>query len=213
MFKTTLKKQAIISGAAALALTASASSMAALTLLNNGDFEAGGAGWGVFVDGAGGSTVSYEATGGNGGGFALASNTGGGWGGGFVNFDVPVPLSDFGLAGGDSTTFQWDMKDFNGDGAGVTGIKLESWTAGAVINDTGDIHFAAADSNWNTYSQSYTFDASATHMKVVLVGTNAGEVGFDNVYIDAGVTAVPVPAAAWLFGSALAGLVAVRRNK
>ena len=209
-----MKKQAF-NAAAILALTASAASHAVYVDLPNGSFD-GTADMGVFVDGGGGSTVSFETTGGNGGGFGLASNTGGGWGGGFVAVanaaEDPIALADYGLTGGDSVDIRFDLKDFNGDGAGATGIKMESWTASAGISNTGDVHFAQSDSNWNTITYNYTFDATATHFKAVLVGTNAGEVGFDNLQIDSA-AAVPVPAAAWLFGSALAGLVAVRRKK
>jgi len=209
-----MKKQAF-NAAAILALTASAASHAVFVDLPNGSFDSS-ADMGVFVDGDGGSTATFEATGGNGGGYGLASNSAGGWGGGFVAVadaaEAPIALADYGLAGGDSVDIRFDVKDFNGDGAGVTGIKMESWTASAGISNTGDVHFAQSDSNWNTITYSYTFDASATHFKAVLVGTNAGSVGFDNLQIDSAAV-VPVPAAAWLFGSALAGLVAVRRKK
>ena len=54
-------------------------------------------------------------------------------------------------------------------------------------------------------------------LPTVLVGTNTGGestgVNYDNVKIDQVSAPVPVPAAAWLFGSALAGLVATRRRK
>lgn len=209
-----MKKQAF-NAAAILALTASAASHAVFVDLPNGSFDSS-ADMGVFVDGDGGSTATFEATGGNGGGYGLASNSAGGWGGGFVAVadaaEAPIALADYGLAGGDSVDIRFDVKDFNGDGVGVTGIKMESWTASAGISNTGDIHFAQSDSNWNTITYNYTFDASATHFKAVLVGTNAGSVGFDNLQIDSAAV-VPVPAAAWLFGSALAGLVAVRRKK
>ena len=209
-----MKRQAF-NAAAILALTASAASHAVFVDLPNGSFDSS-ADMGVFVDGGGGSTATFEATGGNGGGYGLASNSGGGWGGGFVAVadaaEAPIALADYGLAGGDSVDIRFDVKDFNGDGAGVTGIKMESWTASAGISNTGDVHFAQSDSNWNTITYNYTFDATATHFKAVLVGTNAGSVGFDNLQIDSAAV-VPVPAAAWLFGSALAGLVAVRRKK
>ena len=209
-----MKKQAF-NAAAILALTASAASHAGYVDLPNGSFDAT-ADMGTFISDSG-STVTFETTGGNPGGFGLASNTAGGWGGGFVAVanaaEDAIPLSDYGLSGGDSVNIRFDVKDFNGDGAGVTGIKMESWSSATTgINDTGDVHFTQSDSNWNTIVYNYTFDAAATHFKAVLVGTNAGEVGFDNFQIDA-VATVPVPAAAWLFGSALAGLVAVRRKK
>lgn len=203
------KKKAAIVGSAALALAVSTAAQAAFVLMPNGDFEAGSANWGIFQSGPGDAT--FAAAGGNPGGFGFVTNVTNGWGGGYVQGDpLPLLLSDYGLTGGSSTTFMWDQKDFNGDGAGVTGIKLESWTANAVINDTGDIDFNFLNTNWNTVTQGYTFNVAATHFKVVLVGTNAGQVGFDNLKID---SPIPVPAAAWLFGSGLLGLAGVARRK
>ena len=147
--------------------------------------------------GGGGSTISFETAGGNGGGFGLASNTGGGWGGGFVAEDLATAglctgagggastcgyaLADYGLGGATDITVTWDMKDFDGDGSGVTGIKMESWSATNYISDTGDIDFTATGTGWESYSYNYTLAAGATHIKIVLVGTNAGEVGFDKL--------------------------------
>jgi len=210
-----MKKQAF-NAAAVLALTASASSHAALTLLPNGGFE-GTADMGVFADGGGGSTATFETTGGNPNGYGLASSAGGGWGAGFVAVanaaEDPLSLADYGYVGGDTVNFQFDMKDFGGDSAGTTGIKVESWDAGGFIpgSDIQVDYGTAGSTDWETYSHSYTMAAGATGFKVVLVGvdTAGGQIGFDNLYI----SAVPVPAAAWLFGSALAGLVAVRRKK
>ena len=211
-----MKKQAF-NAAAILALTASASSHAALEYLPNGEFN-GDAFMGTYSDGA---AAQFETSGGNPGGYG--SIAAGGWGGGFVatGFDgvteVSIPLADYGLAGGDTTTFSFDFIDFDGYGNNSLtdgpAFKAESWSASAAISDTGNIQLgeAAADGNWNTLTYTYTFDAGATHFKAVLVGNNGGSLGFDNFQIDA--AAVPVPAAAWLFGSALAGLVAVRRKK
>ncbi len=213
-----MKKQAF-NAAAILALTASASSHAALTLLPNGGFEAT-ADMGTFADGGNGSTATFETTGGNPNGYGLASSAGGGWGAGFVAVanaaEDPLSLADYGYAGGDTVAFQFDMKDFGGNSPGTTGIKVESWDASGFITGSDvQVDYGTADStDWETYAHSYTMAAGATGFKVVLVGTDTagGQIGFDNLYID-DASAVPVPAAAWLFGSALAGLVAVRRKK
>ena len=207
------KKNTTMFVAAGLAMTMSASSFAAFELIPNGDFSSD---WthGKFEDGGAGSYAAVSPTGGNGGGYGLASAANGGWGAGFVWGDNAVALSDYGYSGGDTMNFEFDMKA-DGSNAGETGIKVESWSsatdfiAGSEIQRDIDV----ANTDWNTYSHSYTLAANATHFKVVLVGTNTGgEVGFDNVKID-NVSAVPVPAAAWLFGSALAGLTAIRRRK
>lgn len=207
-----LKKQAFIMGAAGLALTASATSMAAFNLVPNGDLEAGGASWGV--EPAGGATFSFEATGGNADGYLRMDNTSAVWGGVAISTDdaAGALLGDFGVVAGGTYDFQFDMKVFAGAGA-AGGIKLESWGETGAISDSGDI-FVAGSTDWATYSTSYTIDATATRLKIVLLGIdNSSVYGFDNIGIEDGITAVPVPAAAWLFGSALAGLVAVRRTK
>jgi hypothetical protein len=206
------KKNTTMFVAAGLAMSMSASSFAAFELIPNGDFSVD---WthGKFEDGGAGSYAAVSPTGGNGGGYGLASAANGGWGAGFVWGDAPQSAADYGYSGGDTMNFLFDMKA-DGSNAGETGIKVESWADGAFIAGS-DIQrdIDVANSDWNTYSHSYTLAPGANQFKVVLVGTNTGgEVGFDNIKID-NVSAVPVPAAAWLFGSALAGLTAIRRRK
>ncbi|MDA8694251.1 VPLPA-CTERM sorting domain-containing protein [Pseudomonadales bacterium] len=187
---------------ATLALSMSASSLAAFTLVENGDFSNGLDGFGNYAE-PGVASVS------DGGGYGLV-NGGGGWGGGFVYKDEAPSLASMGLNAGDTYTFQFDM--ISGE-AGTTGIKVESWANGAALDNSGEIDFNGNGADWVTYTYDYTINAAADSFKIVLVGNSGGSTSFDNVGIDVPTTAVPVPAAAWLFGSALAGLVAVRRNK
>lgn len=215
-----IKNQAITLATATLALSMSASSFAAFELMTNGDFEDGLSGWGTFADGDGGSSATHSATGGNGGGYGIASAANGGWGAGFVQTTIvggaenPLNIADYGYAAGDTMSFTFDMYASNGT-AGETGIKVESWAGGAFIGGSDVQTDIDGTTDWANYSGSYTLAAGADAFKVVLVGTNTGGItGFDNLMIDnLNASAVPVPAAAWLFGSALAGLVAVRRNK
>jgi hypothetical protein len=206
------KKNTTMFVAAGLAMSMSASSFAAFELIPNGDFSVD---WthGKFEDGGAGSYAAVSPTGGNGGGYGLASAANGGWGAGFVWGDAPQSAADYGYSGGDTMNFLFDMKA-DGSNAGETGIKVESWADGAFIAGSDiQVDIDVANTDWNTYSHSYTLAPGANQFKVVLVGTNTGgEVGFDNIKID-NVSAVPVPAAAWLFGSALAGLTAIRRRK
>ena len=185
---------------ATLALTMSASSLAAFQLVENGDFSNGLDGYGVYNDA--GTTFS------NPGGYGLID--GAGWGGGFVYKDDAPTLASMGLTAGETYTFQFDM--ISGT-AGTTGIKIESWASGAALDNSGEINFNGNGTDWATYTQDYTINAAADSFKIVLLGNGAVQTSFDNVGIDVPASAVPVPAAAWLFGSALAGLVAVRRNK
>ena len=205
-----MKKQAF-NAAAILALTASAASHSA-ALVPNGDFESGFDSWGYEF--GGGGSYSVEATGGNTGGY-LQMNQATGWGAVAVSTDNPVggTLAEFGLDAGQTTAdVQWDQKLFSGAGGGM-GVKIESWNETAVISDSGDQFAANTGSGWETFSYSYTIAPGATRLKVVLLGVNTDSVmGYDNVTA-LRTNAVPVPAAAWLFGSALAGLVAVRRKK
>jgi len=184
---------------ATLALSMSASSLAAFQLVENGDFSNGLDGYGVYNDA--GTTFS------DGGGYGLID--GAGWGGGFVYKDEAPSLASMGLTAGETYNFQFDM--ISGTD-GVTGIKVESWAAGAGIDNSGEIDFNGNGTDWATYSIDYTIAAGADSFKIVLVGNAAAQTSFDNVGVNVP-SAVPVPAAAWLFGSALAGLVAVRRNK
>jgi hypothetical protein len=205
------KKQAIRAVTAALALTASATSMAALVA--NGDFESGGDSWGT--EPAGGSSFAFPATGGNGGGYLeMTGSTGGeGWGGVAISTDDPAGalLADFGVVAGGTYDFLFDMQQTNSGGGG---IKLESWGETGPISNSGD-NFVAGTSDWASFSQSYTIAANATRLKIVLLGiSNSNVYGFDNVCIDdCSTAAVPVPAAAWLFGSGLLGLFGIARRK
>ena len=184
---------------ATLALSMSATSFAALQLIENGDFSNGLDGFGVYNDA--GTTFS------DGGGYGLID--GAGWGGGLVYKDEAPSLASLGLTAGETYTFQFDM--ISGE-AGMTGIKVESWGDTGAISDSGENDFNGNGTDWATYTYDYTIAASATKFKIVLLGNTAAQTSFDNVGVQVA-SAVPVPAAAWLFGSALAGLVAVRRNK
>jgi len=186
---------------ATLALSMSASSLAAFQLVENGDFSNGLDGFGNYAE-PGVAAVS------DGGGYGLVEG-GGGWGGGFVYKDDAPSLASMGLTAGETYTFQFDMISSE---AGTTGIKVESWGAGASLDNSGEIDFNGNGTDWVTYTYDYTINAAADAFKIVLVGNSGGNTSFDNVGINVA-SAVPVPAAAWLFGSALAGLVAVRRNK
>ena len=184
---------------ATLALSMSATSFAALQLIENGDFSNGLDGYGVYNDA--GTTFS------DGGGYGLID--GAGWGGGFVYKDDAPSLASMGLTAGETYTFQFDMIAGTD---GTTGIKVESWANGAALDNSGEIDFNGNGESWATYTYDYTINAAADAFKIVLLGNVGAQTSFDNVGIQVA-SAVPVPAAAWLFGSALAGLVAVRRNK
>jgi len=210
MLDTKFTKKAVLLGTAAVALSASATSMAAL--VPNGDFESGLDSWALEF--AGGSTFSHSATGGNPDGYLVMDNTSAAWGGVAVSTDDPAGslLADFGLTAGETASFLWDMKSSAATSQG--GIKVESWNEAGFLSTTGD-QFFASTTDWASYSYDYTVDAGATRLKIVLLGIdNSSVFGYDNVCVNDCATApIPVPAAAWLFGSGLLGLFGVARRK
>ena len=72
---------------------------------------------------------------------------------------------------------------------------------------------------WNSYSGTFTLGAGVTAYTLQFAAvcgaanTCTTDYYFDNVSVMADVSAVPVPAAVWLFGSGLLGLVGVARRK
>jgi hypothetical protein len=194
---------------ATLALTMSASSLAAYQLVPNGDFENGGDSWG-FEYGNGG-TVTYETTGGNTGGYQRMDNTNAGWGSVGISTDAPggAAPSVFGMTAGNDYTVSWDQLSVGG--VGGLGIKLEFYGASNSVIEQFE---SSSEDVWETKTLDFSVPADTTLIKIVTLGIHNGFSGYDNVAItNADASAVPVPAAAWLFGSALAGLVAVRRKK
>ena len=70
---------------------------------------------------------------------------------------------------------------------------------------------AYGSSGW----QSYSFVATTSFTSLVFVLSNAVDTSYDStLYIDnVTVTNTPIPAAVWLFGSSLAGLLGMRRRQ
>lgn len=150
---------------------------AALNLVPNGNFDAGGTSW-VFA--GGGATINYPATGGNGGGYA-DMNSAAGWGVlvSQASASAGLALGSLGLVAGNSYTFSFDMKNL-GAGSALAGIKIEGWNAGAIVSDSGDLKFNATTS-WATYTTNWTIPATATSIKFVPLSVDGGHVGFDNI--------------------------------
>ena len=83
---------------------------------------------------------------------------------------------------------------------------FELFTGSGAVSPNMDV---IAVDDWTTFSWTTTLDAG--FIDVGLRNTNAGiySIAFDDFTI----TAVPVPAAVWLFGSGLIGLIGVARRK
>lgn len=196
--------------AVSIAVLAIAAVTSANILVPNGDFEISnhgtdlsGTDW--VADGP--ARAAIWQTGGNGGGCAtLDSSPGWGWGVFVSNGGDPLPLSYFGLGlgAGDTITIEMDMKEFiNPTGTG--GLKMESWTSGAIISDSGDMN-RVATTGWTTFSFDYTIAAGATHLKFVPLSVSGDVIGFDNIGV------VPEPATLGLAGLAGGVILFLRRR-
>jgi len=152
-------------------------------LFPNGDFETiDGDQWGESFGGA--QAFNYPATGGNPGGFGqIVSSEGGGYAVLISNNDAPLPLSDLGLTAGETYTFAYDMISST-IGANKGGIKVESWTAGGILSDSGDQRVTTTSTGWESYTLDYQISPAATHIKIVPLWTPNETVGFDNIGVD-----------------------------
>lgn len=87
-------------------------------------------------------------------------------------------------------------------------------TAGSFSNDVAfnylAVHFGGSELffNWNTGINSFTI----ADFKSITAGEDGKGGGLSNFRAYSGVSAVPLPAAAWLFGSALMGFMGFRRK-
>jgi hypothetical protein len=167
----------------------------------NGNFSSGMASWtaqgnvnvnaGYAVLTSAGSGVSTGSFGGtNGSILSQAINASAGdvisFNYNFVGGDY-LPYNDFSLVVGDATNL---LADIVGVGAyGTTG--------------------------WRTF----TFTALSNFTNLMFLVSNSGDTGYDsslwvdNVTVSGSPSNVPVPAAVWLFGSGIAGLMGMRRKK
>jgi len=126
------------------------------------------------------------------------------------------------LTPGASITATWDMRGSLEGAGGVVFVELFSELAGggtskAEIYTDGPI-FPTAD--WQSFSWTTTLGADVAGGVTLQLKASCGPVEgcgvdayFDNVTISTDVAAVPVPAALWLFGSGLLGLIGVARRK
>lgn len=165
-------------------LGAAMTAHAAPVLFPNGDFEtAGGTDWGKSPTPPTGNFL-FPATGGNPGGYGEMGDTQpGGYAVLISNNDQPYPLSSLGLVAGNTYTFSYDMIA-SVAGAAKGGIKVESWSATALISNSGDQRVTAASTGWATYTYNYQIDPEATHIKIVPLWTPNETVGFDNIGVN-----------------------------
>ena len=199
---------------AAMGMTLSAGAVQAATLGTNGDFESGAfdGSWIAFPN-AGTTTIVSPGSTGSFAGEASSINVANGATMKFANVGAGflTPFQAF--------TVDFDWKGTNGIG-GVIDIRVFSELSGGGVSKTDILAGgtgAGLTSSWTNFgavnlTAGSDVSGGVTVEFTAICGADAGcfsNLGIDNV----SVSAVPVPAAVWLFGSGLLGLVGVARRK
>ncbi len=94
------------------------------------------------------------------------------------------------------------------DVAGTIDLDLSSWFA-----EWNGTSFNQGDANVTGTYNSVTGDFTAGWSKLISGGSFDGKTGYWEITGTANVSAVPVPAAVWLFGSGLVGLAGIARRR
>ena len=209
MLKNKCTKLVVAIGITLFAGTAQA---ALIDLAVNGDFETGDfTGWTQFP-GAGSQSITTDN---NGGDFAGNITVGGG------PFNTVLKQANLAaglLTSGQTVNVSFDAKGSYPDGGVLFVENFSELTGGGVSFN--DLKTFGVNNLWQTFSYSTVLgpDVSGgyTLQFAGVCGAAASCVSdtfLDNITITADVSAVPIPAAAWLFGSGLLGLVGVARRK
>ena len=141
---------------------------------------------------------------------------------GFVTTKVYHELGAIGADQlGKTITFSFDAKKGNIDesqasaAAYLAVIKVSDFSYAEVSGST-PVANTSIGADWGSYSTSFVVDAGMIG-EVLQIGfsntANAQWAATGMVYDNLEVTSVPVPAAAWLMGSALLGLAGVKRSR
>lgn len=201
--------------AGALLLVSASSHALYQDIAVNGDFETGDfTGWAQFPGslGAGGQTI-------------VAGNPGSA-----ANLNEPNPAANIikqanllpGLwTAGQAIDIQFDLKGTASAG-GVFFVEFFNELDGGGVGPGSGILSVIANPNasWTTYNFSTVAGPDTSGGVTLQFNSTCGadancvaDFSIDNVSISADVNPVPVPAAAWLFGSAVIGLAGLKRKK
>ena len=200
----------------AIAASLSAGVAQAANIEINGGFESGDfSGWAQYP--SGGTTQSITTINPSSGTFAANVNIP--VGAGAVNNVLKQErlLDGTGLlSAGDVVSWSFDVRGSAADG-GVLFLENFCETDGPLCGSSLDVINVTAD--WSTFTGDFVLGAGVTAYTLQFAAvcgasqTCTADYYFDNISITADVNAVPVPAAVWLFGSGLLGLVGVARRK
>ena len=210
------KKCTKLVAAMGITLFAGAAQAAFQDIAVNGGFETGNfSGWAQYP--SGGTTQSIITTNPSSGTYAANLNIP--VGAGAVNNVLKQErlLDGTGLlSAGDVISYSFDVRGSAADG-GVLFLENFCETDSVLCGQSLDVINATTD--WQTVTGDFVLGAGVTAYTLQFAAvcgasnTCTTDYYFDNVSVIADVSAVPVPAAVWLFGSGLLGLVGVARRK
>jgi len=213
------KKYTKLVTAMGLALSAGVAQAAMTELAVNGGFESGDfTGWTQFPTGPGQQTVTNVNC--SVGTFCGSINNDAGFSNSlFKQANVGVGL----VQPGQEVTISFDARGSYAQPGGVAFAEFFSELSGGGTSGGGILGGAPLAINadpdvWTPFSFTVTTGSDVSGGVTLQLGATNGSgtpttMFYDNISIMADVNAVPVPAAVWLFGSGLLGLVGVARRK
>lgn len=196
-----------------LGLSSSILKAAPVELVTNGGFESGLSGW--TPAGLGNATIS-------------TTNPASGVNSVFLTNNSPsanlLQQSNLGqglLAGSEFVTLSFDYRGTATAGGVLFGEVITLPSAGAAPLVLNGPLFPDADPNvWTNFSNTFQIGPDAAGGILLQMNAPCGadancvsDYYIDNISLTADVSAVPVPAAVWLFGSGLLGLIGAARRK
>ncbi len=107
--------------------------------------------------------------------------------------------------------FGFDLASFTGAGQTIPGIQVRNAANNSVLFSRGTTFVTGASHNDIDFAGGLFASAIDIDIDLTGLGSVSDNIGIDNVYFTQVV--IPLPAAIWLFGSGLLGLVGIARRK